>query len=135
MCSGLCGIAALLGVSGPAQAQSSRFEVRIVSVECLETTLGPGRDDLYLTFSNGRRLPKRSVDSIKMDSGDVWNPNYRVSARGTLQITLMEYDELVDDDVIGSIVVDSDEDDDRYVERVSGHGGKYEVTYEISHRR
>lgn len=126
---------AFIGVAGAAHAQSADFAVRILSVECIETTTGPARDDVYLEFSTGERIPRRSADSITMDSGDVWNPKATVRATDSLQVTVWELDDVGSDDEIGSFVVYADDDDGRYTEQLSGDGSNYEVTYEVAHRQ
>ncbi len=106
--------------------------IYIVSIHCIRPTSGSDEDEVrleaYDSSGSGQRMDYSRI--FKMKAGSVLEPKFgtHLKAGG---IWLVEVDSFSADDEIGSIKFDETIVAGRYVQKMSGDGGVYEVIFEV----
>jgi hypothetical protein len=106
--------------------------IYVVSIRCIRPTSGSDEDDVrleaYDSSGSGERRDYSRVFKMKADS--LLGPKFGTHLK-TGSIWLVEVDSFSADDEIGSIKFDETIGAGRYVQKMAGDGGVYEVTFEV----
>lgn len=102
--------------------------VRIISVTCVKATEGSDSDEIYFSFSNGKRFPGEPRD---IRNGEKWRIDHLVGFRSDLIIKLIEADTIGDDDLIGAVAISSNDAPGIRTELMTGDSSRYVVVLEI----
>lgn len=114
---------------GAVPGRPIRFILDNLVIRAVSTTTGPGKDDLYLLFNTGDRMPAEAGDDFKMGKGDVWEVDGSWSSIAPIAVTLMEDDFISDDDNLGTVQTGTAQGS--FTQTIRHDGGEYEVSYEL----
>lgn len=73
-----------------------------ITVTCVETTEA-GEDEIYLSFTDGSRIPSGDTEYHDINDGQSWSTSRSILQSQTLTVSIWEYDTEGDRDFIGEV--------------------------------
>lgn len=108
--------------------------VEIKLIECVDTTTGPGDDEIFydtiVDGSNTTRYPSSSTE--KMGDSSKWKPDQSYPFSNSFEFQLWEEDSVTQNDKIGSFSLTTSSATGQHTKTLDGDGGTYKVTYDLS---
>ncbi|MDA5281082.1 hypothetical protein [Streptomyces sp. Isolate_45] len=104
------------------------------TLRCIDTTSGPGADDVYIRVDGDMIYPTTTYPSYKeFDPGDSAELNRSISFTNMAKVTIRDYDTADPDDLIGSFWVhDSQAGTGEHAESLNGDGSDYDLFYDVT---
>ncbi|MGV9252035.1 hypothetical protein [Streptomyces sp. NPDC003697] len=109
-------------------------KLNLNTLQCHDTTSGPGSDDVYIQVDGGNIYPDGAYGHYhNFDAGDSAELKKSVSFTDKAKVVVKDYDSTSPDDLIGSFWVSvSQVGDGELAESMNGDGSDYDLYYEVT---